>query len=81
MSNISENQRFPFYFIYIGITKWRFFIQFFPEYRRDDSFVNPHLLDHPLGAPLVISYHSVSIQAAVFPAFFYTSKREIYIFI
>ncbi len=45
---------------YSIFTKWRFLIQFFPEYRRDDSYVNPRLLDHPLGAPLVNSNHSVS---------------------
>jgi hypothetical protein len=79
-SNISKNKMLPVLYLHC-YDKRRFFIQFFPEYRRDDSYVNPHLLDHPLGAPLVISYHSVSIQADVFPVFFYTSKREIFKFI
>ncbi len=75
-----QNQRLPFLHTQSIVSKWLFFIQFFPEYRRDDSFVNPHLLDHPLGAPLV-KIEITQFQAAVFmPSFAHPNVKFIYLF-
>ncbi len=59
--------------------KMTFFIQFFPEYRRDDSFVNPHLLDHPLGAPLVNSNHTIS-SSSIFWLLLHIQTWNLYIY-